>query len=398
MKMILSALFFAVLFCASAIAQPKETDIASKQLELGSFMLSHQDEVSANRVVSPYSIHSALMLLRLGARGEISSKLDQKLLPGAFSENLQTTYRAMNSAIIVTNDRITSNLANSLWLQEELTFIPQYISETKQLFSAEPRHVNFKASEAARREINSWVASKTNKLIPELLPQGAITPLTTCTLVNALYFKAAWLEAFKKESTREDDFWINPSSKGRVPMMHRSDRMGYFEDATWQAVHLPYAANDFALVLLVPREKRSPADLAQNLSADAVARAMEEQEFAKVNLSMPRFKVSQGGEILPRLEAYGLTGLERGDYSGISSKGVGPVSNVIHEAVVSVDEAGTEAAAATAIMMLRGAFPHAEETPKEVKADHPFAFVLMHRPTKSPLFMGIVGDPRSAGK
>ncbi len=394
MKRILVAIALVCLVIVPASAQPKDTDVARKQLELGSFMLSRAESVSANTVVSPYSIHSALMLLRLGARGEIAAKLDQKLLPSSFSTDLQTTYGGMNSGIIVSNDLVTSALANSLWLQDGLAFTPQYVADTKRVFSAEPHHVNYKKSEAARGEINSWVASKTNKLIPELLPQGAVTPLTTCTLVNALYFKASWLEPFKKEETKEDAFWINSSSEARVPMMYRSDRMGYFEDAEWQAAHLAYAAYDYAFVVLVPKKRLSTEEIAGRLSVDVIARATEEREFSKVNLTLPRFKVRQGGEILPRLEAYGLTGLERGDYSGISTKGVGPVSNVIHEAVVSVDEAGTEAAAATAIMMLKGAFPQAEEQTKEVKADHPFAFVLMHRPTRAPLFMGIVGDPR----
>ena len=170
--------------------------------------------------------------------------------------------------------------------------------------------------------------------------------------------------------------------------------MGYFEVDAWQGVHLPYQSYDFLFVALVPKERRSVSEVAHSLSSDLLGRAFEESQFTKVNLSLPRFKARFSTELMGALEGYGLTKLRGGDYTGISPQGVGGVDAVIHEAVVSVDEGGTEAAAATAVMMAKGAFMPNPPQPKEVRFDRPFVFALVHRSSKAPLFMGIVGDPR----
>jgi hypothetical protein len=134
--------------------------------------------------------------------------------------------------------------------------------------------------------------------------------------------------------------------------------------------------------------------LTQRLTPAVFTQSMREQEFAKVNLSMPKFKVRQSRELLKQLEVYGLTRLATGDYTEISPNGIGSVGAVLHEAVVTVDEGGTEAAAATAVVLARGAFMRDEKAPKDVKVDHPFAFALIHKSTRAPLFLGVVGDPR----
>ena len=377
-----------------ATAAPKDTDIAAKQLALGVSLLKQGKGQGANKTLSPYSIHSALMLLRLGAKGAVASQIDQKLLPGSFSPELQAVYQSMNSAIIQSNDNVTSVVANSLWLSTGYQYRERYRTESEKIFSAEPRQLDYKNPEQARDAINAWVSTKTQSLIPHLLPQGVLTAETTCTIVNALYFKSAWVEAFKKELTKDENFWIKPTSKITVPMMHRSDTMGYFENSDWVGIHLPYKAYDYTFVVLVPKRKLTVEALTQRLTPAVFSQSMREQEFAKVNLSMPRFKVRQSRELLKQLEVYGLTRLGTGDYTEISPNGIGSVGAVLHEAVVAVDEGGTEAAAATAVVLARGAFMRDEKAPKDVKVDHPFAFALIHKPTLAPLFLGVVGDPR----
>lgn len=381
-----------VLSVTTAFAQPKETDITSKQIDLGVSLLKAGE--GGNRTVSPYSIHSALMLLRLGAKGEAATELDQKLLPASFSPEVQSVYQSINSVIFAPREDVTTVLGNSVWLETGYAYTPAYLADSARIFSAETRHIEYRKPEEARSAINSWVSTKTKELIRELLPRGVITAETTCTLVNTLYFKSPWLEPFKKENTKDESFWITPSNEVKVPMMHRTDEMAYFESPEWFGVHLPYQSGDYTFVVVAPKKRVSGSALAQSISASIFSQAMEGQKFTRVALSMPRFKVRQSRELLGQLGAYGITRLSSGDFSGISPNGIGSVGAVMHEAVVAVDENGTEAAAATAVIMLRGAFIRDDSPPKDVRLDRPFAFALIHKPTKAPLFLGIVADPR----
>jgi len=384
----------AFLFVTSARAQVPEGAIARKQLELGVFLLKRAGDKSANVTVSPYSIHSALMLLRLGARGTIATEIDKKLLPAPFSPKLQGVYAELNSKIAISNEDVTSRLANAVWLANGYPFEKDYLASSQRVFASEPRNVDFTASERARETINERVSSKTNALISQLIPPGMITQNTICVLVNALYFKSAWLSPFVKEATQDSAFWIDGTSRVKVPMMQSFHSLGYFEDKKWQAVHLPYKSNDFVFVVLLPKQRRSVDELRRALTADLVARSFEESQFMMVNLSLPRFKVTSSTDLLEQLKAYGLTVLQNGDYSSISARNVGSVGAVIHEAVVSVDEEGTEAAAATAVMMGEGAAILDLKNVKDVSVDRPFAFALIHRGSLAPLFVGVVGDPR----
>jgi len=389
---ILAVILF--LHIPQALGQVSETDITRKQLELGVFALKQGDAKGPNVTVSPYSIHAALMLLRLGGRGAVAAEIDDKLLPTPFAHDLQGVYRALNAKVTLSNEQVTSTLANAVWLQSEYPFDKAYLESSLRLFASEPRSVDFKAPELAREKINTWVSSKTNSLIPTLLAPGALSSNSTCVLVNALYFKSAWLNPFGKHNTREGEFWISPSQSVKVPMMWSTDSMGYFEGGGWQGVHLPYQSFEFLFVLLVPKERRQLSEVAQDISPDLIARSLQESAFAKVQLALPRFKARFSTDLVEQLKRYGIVNLQNGDYSGISPRNVGVVGSVIHEAVVSVDEGGTEAAAATAVTMAKGIKRTDEREPIQVHADRPFAFAIVHRSSKAPLFVGMVGDPR----
>ena len=386
----------ACLWISQARAQISESDIARKQLELGLFALKNSmTEQSANVTVSPYSIHSAMMLLRLGARGPTAAQMDERLLVGSFSPEAQDSYRKLNAQISRSEEGLISTPANTVWLRSDLKFQKDYLGAAQRTFATEPRSVDFTVPERARAIINEWVSSKTGTLIPHLLPPRFITERTTCVLVNALYFKSAWLHPFSKTDTRERDFWTSSSSSVKVSMMSHSRSMAYFEADGWQGVQLPYHSADFAFVVLVPTEKRAVREVARTLSHDLIIRSLQESASTRVNLLLPRFKVRFSTDLVDQLSAFGLTNLRDGDYSGLSTEGVGGINGVIHESVVSVDEVGTEAAAATAVGMAASGMPRIDPVkPKEVYVDRPFAFALVHRTSSAPLFVGMVGDPR----
>jgi serpin B len=269
------------------------------------------------------------------------------------------------------------------------------LQDAERIFAATPQPIDFTSPEEARATINRWVSSKTNSLITKLLPPGSITPSTVSTLVNALYFKAPWSNQFQRESTKDAPFWIGPGQEPTAPLMYQSERAAYFENDSWQGVHLSFQRNEFYFLLLVPKHKLSTPDLLGQFSPTLLDDALTNTTFTKVNLHMPRFTIRQSQNITDKLLTTGLTKALSGsaDYSGIASIPIA-ISRVQHEAVVIVDEYGTEAAAATAVAFAGSAFSPHPPDPKEVHADHPFVFAIIHRDSRAPLFLGVVGDPR----
>jgi serpin B len=375
-------------------AEPLGNELAAKQFALGVKLLQHH-ESGKNATLSPYSIHAALMLARLGAKGRTAAEMDSILLSGPYSRQSLDEYAALTRAISSSSEGLTTTVANSVWLTDRGTFRAEYLRDAQNIFSADPHTINFTASESARETINRWVASKTNSLIEHLLPPGSITPTTVSTLINTLYFKAPWMNPFKKESTQDETFWLGPNSEAKAPLMHLSHNSGYFENDSWQAVHLPYQGNQFFLALLVPKSRIASEDVLSALSPRLFADATTEQAFVKVNLHLPRFTIRESQNLTSALSTIGFANTLSGsaDFSGIASIPV-TISSVQHEAVVMVDEQGTEAAAATSMAFAGAAFmPHPPQ-PKDVRADHPFAFAIIHRQSRAPLFLGVVGDPR----
>lgn len=375
-------------------AEPFANDIPAKQGALGVQLLK-TEPVESNTVLSPYSIHAALTLARLGAKGKTAAELDSVLLPAPYSPEILNDYAALNASIFTPREDITVTQANSLWITTKASFKPTFLQDAQRIFAATPQPIDFTSAEVARTTINRWVSSKTNSLIENLLPPGSITTSTVSTLVNALYFKAPWSNQFQKESTEDAPFWIGPGQEPKIPLMHQSQQAAYFENDSWQGVHLTYQRNEFYLLLLVPKEKLSTTALLPRLSPTLLDDASTNTTFTKVNLHMPRFTIRQSQNLTEKLITTGLTTALSGsaDYSGIASLPI-VISQVQHEAVVMVDERGTEAAAATAVILAASGFmPHPPE-PKEVRADHPFIFAIIHRGSRAPLFLGIVADPR----
>lgn len=368
-------------------------DLAAKQLSLGIQLLTESPQ-SANLTISSYSIHAGLMLARIGARGETAAQLDQLLLPHTYSSELLETYRTLNAQIVRTDNQSVVRFANSLWITNQSTLRDEYRAIVKNIFSVEPTTINFQALEHARKTINAWISERTSSLIPELIPQGSLTPETLLVLANALYFKAPWKQEFSTSATRDEDFWLTPTQSVKVSTMHLSGRHAYFENTEWQSIRLGYLDDSYSFLLLVPKQRISSLEIANSIGTKQIQEALRLPQYKRVNLALPRFRVRQSQDLCKVFHKIGLSRIfgTSADFSGIARMPMG-ISAVQHESIVSIDEKGTEAAAASAFVMARSA-PPAAEVPIEVKADHPFAFIIFHTVSESPLFMGIVGDPR----
>jgi serpin B len=345
-------------------------------------------------VLSPYSLHAALSLARMGAKGDTAAELDKVLFPAGYSFRVLQGYAGLNRAIAVEKEGVKASLANSIWIQQQANFRDEYVNDTGSFFDTQPHKMDVSKPEETRSTINTWVAERTAQRIPELIPPGFVTPDLISVLVNALYFKGSWSDPFSERATTSGPFWISGSKSIDVPMMNATRTIPYFEDENWQGVSLPYVGGTFEYLVLMPKRKLLSAEVARQLESSEVVSAIEKLKPERVQLSMPRHELRYKREVTDDLRRLGLSTALSGDadFSGITDVPV-KISAVLHESFVKVDEKGTEAAAATAVMMTRSAMFVGE--PKIMTVDRPFVFVLMHRESRAPLFLGIIGDPRS---
>jgi len=245
-------------------------------------------------------------------------------------------------------------------------------------------------AEGARRLINGWVDEQTEQRIPELLAPGILDALTRLVLVNAIYLKAPWEVAFPEASTKPGPFTLPDGSTVDVPMMSVAESFAYAEGAGWRAVELPYVGEALALTIIVPDDF---ADFEGRLGADTFALVTAALAPHQVDLAMPRFETETKADLADLLIALGMPlafDPFMADFSGITTEEQLFISNVIHQANISVDEKGTEAAAATAVVMRTTSAPGERV---ELRVDRPFLFVLRDVPTGAVLFLGRIIDP-----
>jgi len=357
-------------------------------------------------VVSPASVWEALALTHQGARGttagEIAAVLgmpDDRAAIAAAAEALRTSFADSRGA------SITLEVANRLWIQRGKQIDPGFAAALEDRFAAAAGLVDFStAPETARGEINRWVSGHTADKIPELLKAGSITPLTRIVLTNAVFLKAPWAEPFEKSATRPEPFQLGAGDRVDVPFMRRSGRMLAGRtgsgDESAMVCELPYAGHGLAMVLVVPVATDGLESVLGSLAGDwrtKWAAGSDDVALRAVDLSLPKWTARKPLQLNRALESLGMRAAfdaAAADLSGIDGTRDLFVSDVVHEGFVDVSEEGTEAAAATGVVVgVRSMRPQPEE-PLEIKADRPFAWAIVDRATGAVLFAGTVTDPR----
>jgi serpin B len=247
--------------------------------------------------------------------------------------------------------------------------------------------------EKGRRAINAWIAARTGKKIKELLPGGSITRDTDLVLANALYFKGTWKHEFDAKATKDAEFHLDAKTTATVPMMHRTGEARYGTTAEAQILELPYAGTSLAMDVILPADGKQLADLEKTLSTEFPRWIAALQDEEKVQISLPRFTVDQKTDLLPMFDALGLGWMMSDiDLSRmLVEAGPHAVSGAYHQTFVAVDEKGTEAAAATAITIVRTSI---QQHPV-FTADRPFLWTIRDTKTGTIVFVGRIVDPRS---
>lgn len=350
-----------------------------------------------NLFCSPYSISSALAMTYAGAGGKTAEQMAAVLGFTFPADKLNPAMAELMGQFNAKDKSYQLLVANALWGQTGYKFDPDFLAATEKYYGAGFKEVDYKDNanrEAARREINAWTAKQTADKITDLIGPNVLTELTRLVLTNAIYFKGKWQSQFKKEATKEMLFAVTGTEKKPVPMMHQTSKFGYAGDENVQVLEMPYAGGDLSMVVILPRESygidKLQEDLPKNLNF-----WLGMLSEKKVEVFFPRFKLETSFVLNDQLIALGMADAfdeARADFSGMTPDPKGLyIAKVIHKAFVDVNEEGTEAAAATAVVMAtKAAF--FEETPV-FRADRPFVFLIRDLKLGTILFMGRLSNP-----
>ena len=354
-----------------------------------------------NLFYSPHSISLALAMTYAGARGETAQQmantlhfmLEQELRP-AFNWLDAELARRGEGAKGKDGEGFRLNIVNAIWGQKDYSFLPAFLDVLAENYGAGLRILDFiTETEASRLAINQWVSDQTEGRIEDLIPPGAIGALTRLVLTNAIYFNAAWEYPFAEDMTADGPFYLLDGGQVIVPMMKQTESFGYGEGEGYQAIELPYDGGELSMVILLP-EAGNFQTFEEGLQAQQVCDIISGLQPTEVGLMMPQFEFDSEFSLKDTLAEMGMPVAFTGgaDFSGMTGNRELSISDVVHKAFVAVDEAGTEAAAATAVIMELTAVP---EPPVEVTIDRPFIFLIRDIETGAILFVGRVMNPRA---
>jgi len=350
-----------------------------------------------NLFFSPYSISACLAMVYAGARGETERQMAQVLRFSQDQTRVHSSFGELERQLseIGKQKAVELSIANGLWAQAGHPFLPAFLNVAKVDYQANLSQVDFKTgAEAVRGAINRWVAQKTKEKIQNLLPPGSVTSLTRLVLANAIYFKGAWANPFEKAQTSPQPFHLSRASQVQAPLMHHFDTVKYLENSDFQAVELPYRGYDLSMIVLLPRQVDGCGPLESRLTPALLSGLAARLAPQRVEIFLPRFKLESGFDLVDTLAKMGMPDAfgPKADFSGMDGTRLLLISGVFHKAWAEVNEAGTEAAAATGIAVSAAVMRRPAPVPV-FRADHPFLFLIRDTRSGSILFLGRLADP-----
>lgn len=374
-----------------------------------------------NLCLSPYSIESALAMTFAGADGETKTEMARVLHFPNDGDAIHSSFAALQTSLGEMSKKtekiaeqskkksgpsepITLSIANHLFAQSGYDFRDPFRELVKNFYGAPFESLDFKKDpEAARAHINKWVADQTRDRIRDLVPQGGIKELTRLVLANAIYLKAPWGSEFNEALTKPKPFHVHGGATVVVPTMEQQKPFGYAKRDGFTAVSVPYSGSELKFVILLPDEVNGLSKLESKLSAEILTQCAN-LEVQDVDLELPKFKFAPPTiPLKENLEALGMKTAFDDPQGSANFDRMSPkkpdkylaISNVFHKTFIALDEKGTEAAAATAVVMME--LSARFEKPKEpihTKVDRPFIYAIQHVPSGACLFIGRVTDPR----
>jgi serpin B len=381
------------------ISEDLEKDAASVVEAANEFAVDLYQELRSlkegNLFFSPFSASTALTMTYAGAAGETAEEMAGVLHLDGSGENIGASYGALVASLDRGGDLggYRLNVANRLWGQVDYTFLETFLAICDDHYQAGLEELDFLADpDGSRQTINTWVEEKTEGKIQDLLPPGSVSALTRLVLTNAIYFKGDWASQFDKRETSDAPFYLAGGGSVDVPMMFQEMSCRYLSWEDFSMVELPYKGKDLSMLLLLPDETDGLPALEEQLTAEDLETWRASLGEATVRVYLPRFEVATEYPLSQNLAAMGMPSAfdpMTADFSGMTGTKELFIHGVYHKAYVKVNEEGTEAAAATGVVVGTTSIP---EYPV-FRADHPFLFLIRDNVTGSILFMGRMADP-----
>ena len=366
---------------------------ANNQFAFDLYPKFKEESENGNIFFSPHSISVALAMTYEGARGKTAEEM-QRVLHIPEDENLRReNFAKIIDGINKPDKKYKLSTANALWPRIDFQLLKEYQDTIEKYYGGKATPLDYaKDSEGSRQIINSWVEDKTEQKIKDLIPAGFLDPSTVLVLTNAIYFKGTWVLQFDPKETKEEDFRTSAGEAVRVPMMRlvdKDEKFNYAETEDLQILELPYDGEDLSMLVILPKGNKLEK-IEKELSIEKLSEWKDMLKEQKVDIYIPKFKFETKYFMANTLKKMGMpTAFGPGaDFSGINGKGGIWIDQVIHQAFVDVNEEGTEAAAATAVMLREMV-----RTTPVFRADHPFMFLIQERKSGNILFMGKVANP-----
>ena len=351
-------------------------------------------EKADNLFFSPYSISTALAMTYAGATGETEKEMAGVLHFRVPQDRLPSAFAALMAKLRSDKEGNQVRIANRLWGQQGYQFLPEFLQVTREQYRAELALQDFVTkAEEARKTINAWVEKQTEEKIKDLIPPGVLNQLTRLVLTNAIYFKGKWASQFDKKATQEAPFKLALKKTVNVPMMHRKEKYKHATMDDAQILELPYVGNELSMFIVLPQTVDGLLELEKRLTPTNLGTWLSALRKKEVNVYLPRFTMTSQFQMNEVLKSMGMPSAftpDAADFSGMDGKRDLFISAVIHKAFVDVNEEGTEAAAATGVVV---GLTSVQITP-EFRADHPFLFLIRDNRTGAILFVGRMVNPK----
>ena len=353
-----------------------------------------------NIFYSPYSISLALAMTYAGARGETATQMADTLHYDLSQDNLHPAFNYLDLELAKRGEGAKGkddegfrlNIVNAIWGQKDFTFLPEFLNTLAENYGAGLRVLDFvNETEKSRITINDWVSDETEERIKDLIPPGQLDAATRLVLTNAIYFNAAWQYQFEESLTSDSPFHLLNGQDVTVPMMKQTESFGYTAGEGYQAVEQQYDGGELSMVIILPDSVEYDS-FEDRLSAEKANEIINSLHYTQVELAMPKFEFESEFKMRDTLSQMGMpVAFSLGaDFSGMTGEKDLYIDQVIHKAFVSVDETGTEAAAATAVDMKLTSEP---AEPVKVTINHPFIFFIRDIETSTILFVGRIMNP-----
>lgn len=369
---------------------------AQNRFAFSLYLQLRKEQKDKNIFFSPYSISTALVMIYEGARGKTAKEMRSVLYipeePAIRRANLARIINVFNKP----DKKYKLLTANALWAQKDYRFLNDYFKTVEKYYGGKATNLDFKDAEKrekSRRVINVWVEEQTGNRIKDLIPQGVLSDLTRLVLTNAIYFKGKWMKQFNPRDTKDENFTTITGKTIKVPMMRLTDdiaEFNYVEIDGVQILEMPYDSDELSMLILLPGRNKLD-NLEKSLTLENLSRWKSLLIKQRVDVYLPRFKFETKYFMVETLSGLGMpTAFSRGaDFSGMDGTKNLFIQNVIHQAFVEVNEEGTEAAAATGVVV---GVKSIREIPV-FRADRPFIFIIQHKDTGGILFLGRVVLP-----